>query len=193
MRRINFYGGPCVSKSTMAAEVFCELKKKNCNVELISEYAKELAYSQIKIKPYDQLKIFSEQVSREYRVLNSDPSVVTISDSPVPMSIVYARKYFFKSWKHLVSIARDFEMEFPSLNFFLEREDCPYSQIGRYENLEEAKQMDYEIEQFLREHNISFIRVKYNDKDTVLQKINFLLYQSFTIQDILNAPPLYET
>lgn len=187
IRRINLYSGPCCGKSVMAASIFSQLKIANRNVELIAEYAKELAFSKIQIKPYDQLSIFAEQVAREYRVLSSDPNIVTISDSPVPLSIVYARKYQFKSYKHLVSIARDFELEFPSLNFFLERSDCEFSQVGRYENYEESKLMDREIKSFLDEHSIPFITVKYNDIATVLQKIDLLLYQ-----DYKPVPPEYK-
>jgi hypothetical protein len=175
IKRLNYFAGPACGKSVMAATVFSRLKIENKNVELISEYAKELAFAKIKIQPYDQLKIFAEQVSREYRVLNSDPTIVTISDSPLPLSVVYAKKYQFRSYRHLVSIFQDFELEYPSLNFFLERNDCAFSQVGRYENYEECLHMDREIKTFLQEYQIPFIEVAYNDVDTVMQKINLFL------------------
>ena len=177
IRRISFYGGPCVSKSTISAQVFCELKKQNRNIELISEFAKDLAYSGVSIKPYMQLQIFAEQVARETRVLISNPETVIVTDSPVLLSIVYAQRYSYPSWKHLVSIARDMELEYPSLNFFLERGDCPYSQTGRYETLEEAKMMDNMIYRFLEEHNVPLIKIPYNDPEKVLRKIDMFLYQ----------------
>jgi hypothetical protein len=176
IRRINFYSGPCCGKSVMAANIFLELKKRNQNVELIQEYAKDLAYDKIKIRPYDQLKIFAEQVSREHRVLQSDPDVITVTDSPIDLSISYARKYGFESWQSLVEIARKFNLDYPSINFFLIREDCPYSHTGRYENYEEAIIMDKEIKQFLKEHQMPFINVRYNDATTVLQMIEDIIY-----------------
>lgn len=177
IRRINFYSGPCCGKSVMAANVFLELKKRSRNVELIQEYAKDLAYDGIKIRPYDQLKIFAEQVSREYRVLQSCSDVVTITDSPILLNIPYAQKYGFESWRSLVEIARKFELEYPSVNFFLERQDCPYSTVGRYETSDEAQTMDLLIRRFLEEHSIPLITVPYNNIEVVLQKIDLFLYQ----------------
>lgn len=171
IRRINFYSGPCCGKSVMAAYIFTELKKLNVNVELIQEAAKDWAYEKRSIKPYNQLQLFAEQTSREYRVLESDDSVIAITDSPINLGIIYAKKYLYQSWKSLVNIAKDFELEYPSLNFFLTRGDCIYSQVGRFENYEEAKQMDREIEFFLMDHQIPFIAIPYNQNVDILKKI----------------------
>lgn len=175
IRRINFYSGPCCGKSVLAANVFTDLKKQGKNIELIQEYAKELAYEKRKIQPYNQLQIFTEQLTREYRVLNSSEDVIVVSDSPILLNIPYAIKYNFKSWKALVSIAKDFEMEYPSLNFFLLREDCPYTQAGRFEDLNEAKDMDNKISHFLRENDVPFIMVQYNEVDLILERIKVFL------------------
>lgn len=177
IRRICFYSGPCCGKSVMAAKVFLELKKRNKTVELIQEYAKDLAYEGYQIKPYDQLKIFAEQISREYRVLKSSEDVVIVTDGPFALSIPYAQKYGFESWPSLVEISRKFELDFPSINFYLVRGDCPYSTVGRYENLDEAKMMDALITNFLDEHKIPLIFVNYDDPELVLRKIDLLLYQ----------------
>lgn len=176
IKRINFYSGPCCGKSVMAASTFLELKKNGCNIELIQEYAKDLAYDKYKIKPYDQLRIFAEQVAREYRVLQSDSSLIIVTDSPIDLSICYARKYGFESWKSLVEIANRFELDYPSINFFLEREDCSYSEVGRYESLEEAKIMDFEIKQFLKERQKPFINVSYKAEPTVLEYIKEIIF-----------------
>jgi len=175
IRRINFYSGPCCGKSVLAANIFCELKKQGKNIELIQEYAKELAYEKRKIQPYHQLQIFTEQVAREYRVLNSSEDVITVSDSPIFLNIPYAIKYCFVSWRALVAIAKDFEMSYPAVNFFIRREDCPYTQEGRYENLNEAKGMDMAIESFLNEQQIPYIPVAYNEQNKILERINFFL------------------
>jgi hypothetical protein len=175
IRRIGFYSGPCCGKSVISATVFTELKKIGVDVELIQEYAKDLAYEKRKIQPYHQLQIFSEQISREYRVLNSGDDIRIISDSPICLNIPYAIRYGFPSWKSLVYIAKDFEMNFPSVNFFLERSDCPYSQSGRYENFDEAIMMDKLIKQFLDENNIHYISVRYNDIDNILNHLKTIL------------------
>jgi hypothetical protein len=169
IRRINFYSGPCCGKSVMAASTFTELKKRNINVELIQEYAKDLAYEGRKIQPYHQLQIFTEQVTREYRVLQSSPEVVVISDSPILLNIPYAIRYGFTSWRSLVSIAKDFELSYPSINFFINREDCPYAQVGRYEKLDEAIGMDMAIEQFLKENQVPYVSIGYKEHERVVK------------------------
>jgi hypothetical protein len=175
IRRINLFGGPCVSKSTLAAGIFFELKKSGVNIEYVQEFCKEYAYEGKKIKPYDQLTIFAEQVSREYRVLNSSDNIIIVTDCPIFMSLPYAIRYNFVSWRSLLNVGRDFENEYPAINFFIQRGDCPYNQEGRFENLSEAITMDICIEQFLKENQISYIPMMFNDLDLILEKINLFL------------------
>lgn len=42
---INFWGAPGSGKSTAAAELFVQMKKDGANIELTTEYAKDLVYS----------------------------------------------------------------------------------------------------------------------------------------------------
>ena len=41
---INFYGGPGIGKSTMAAKMFAALKTAGVKTELVGEFAKDLVY-----------------------------------------------------------------------------------------------------------------------------------------------------
>lgn len=174
-RRISLLGGPSVAKSTIAAGIFCELKKQNMSIELIGERAKDYAYEKRTIYPYTQLELFSEQLAREYRVLNSDPDIRIVTDSSILLSIIYSQKYCFKSWKHLLAIYKDFDTEYPSINFLIQRRDCQYSQLGRFETLDEAISMDIAIEQFLKENQVCYIPIGYNEVDLILERIKVFL------------------
>ena len=46
LKVINFFGAPGSGKSTIAAGLFFEMKMKQMNVELVTEFAKELCYSE---------------------------------------------------------------------------------------------------------------------------------------------------
>ena len=175
IRRINFFSGPCCGKSVIASKVFNTFKCRGDNIELIQEYAKELVYDGAKIDPYTQLIIFSEQLKREYRVLNSDPDIKIVTDSPIMLSIAYAQKYGFNCCEELITIAKRFELEYPSINFFLLRGDCPYCQKGRIEDEDAAKYMDMRIERFLADNSIDCIFMPYNDHEEILQNLEDLL------------------
>ena len=43
---INFFGGPCIGKSTQSAELFTLMKKSHMNVELTFEYPKIVAWEE---------------------------------------------------------------------------------------------------------------------------------------------------
>lgn len=175
IRRINFYGGPCSGKSVAASYIFAKLKQKGYNIELIQEVAKEWVYEGKKITNYDQLSIFSNQLAREYRVLSSDEDIIIISDSPSMLSVPYMMKYGFRFCDEIIEITNGFELDYPSINFFLERKNCPFSNVGRFESYEESQIMDIKIRKFLIDQNISFIPVEYSDLSFIFRTIlNFL-------------------
>lgn len=59
-RVINLHGGPCIGKSTTAAEVFVAMKKLGMSVELAHEYAKLRAYRKHGINKWDELYVFAK-------------------------------------------------------------------------------------------------------------------------------------
>lgn len=144
--RINLYGGPGSGKSTTAAWLFSELKKRHFSIELIPEYVKSWAYQNRKINQFDQIYFLGKQLQYEYRFLSSGVKNV-ITDCPVLLSAVYAKLYYPKLQleEEIINIVKKYETEFPSLNIFLMRGDKKYHQQGRYQTLEEAKEIDYRI------------------------------------------------
>lgn len=167
VRRINFLGGPGVGKSVTASYIFSRLKTEGEEVELIQEFAKEWAYEKKTITEYDQLALYSTQLAREYRVLKSSNTVSVICESPTLLTIPYAIKYNFPCIDSLSKIEEQFESEYPSLNIFLDRKDCPYKEEGRYENLKMAKKMDNMIENYLTTKNIIYFSVPYNEQEEI--------------------------
>lgn len=147
IRRINFYGGPGCSKSTLATGIFSELKKSGLNIEYVNEYIKTWAHQGKIPKDFDQLYIFGKQLYKESRIL---PHVdYIISDSPVLLNIAYAKKYACSYADQCLQIALQYEKQYPGLHIFLDRTGLPYDVEGRYENLEEAQIMDGYIEMLI--------------------------------------------
>ena len=145
MRRICFYGGPGSGKSTIAAGLFSHLKRLGHNVELVPEYIKTWAYLNTPAKSFDQLYVLAKQLRQEDILLRSGVDYI-ISDSPLGLQLAYMKKHKLADlYDELFSIAKKFDIQFPSLNIWLDRKNIPYRHTGRWETYDEAIQMDEAI------------------------------------------------
>lgn len=152
---INLWGAPGSGKSTMAAGLFYNLKIRHHNVELATEYAKDLVYANRHRDLEDQIYVFGKQ---QYRIerLATDCDVI-VTDSPVLMCLTYAHDYpeCFRD-----TVAWRFS-KYNNINILITR-DAPYSNIGRYQTEQEANQKQQEIICLMQEFNVPFIEVKGN-------------------------------
>ena len=88
MKVINFFGEPGSGKSTAAAGLFYLLKQKKYNIELVTEFAKDLVYDEHYKALSSQNFVFANQ---EYRLSRLESSVdYAIMDSPILLSAIYA-------------------------------------------------------------------------------------------------------
>lgn len=162
---VNLFGGPGVGKSTLAAEVFVGLKKRGVQVELIQEYVKAWAWEGKPIGTFDQLYILAKQLKLETRLYGKVEVVVT--DSPLLFSPIYERFYGSKSPMSetaALSVMRAAEEGgVVHLHYVLPR-TVPYDAAGRYQNEEQAKDVDRWMETFLEFHKLPLIRVPADDK-----------------------------
>jgi nicotinamide riboside kinase len=167
-RRINLYGGAGLGKSSLASHIFSQLKQQNYRVELVQEYVKSWAYENRQISKFDQLYIFAQQLRREDIVLKANREQIVVTDSPIPMIVCYSEVYDFPNCNCLKEISKNFEEDYPSLNFFLERRDCPFDPCGRYETYEGAKEMDNRIRSFLDDNHIDYMPLGFNEWEKCL-------------------------
>jgi hypothetical protein len=166
--RINFYAGPGAGKSVIAAKVFVDLKIKNYNIELCREYIKEWAYQNKVPKSFDQYYVFGKQLHAEDVLLSNGVEHI-VTDSPLLMQLVYMQGNF--DIAPMVSVVKEFDKKYPALNIFLSREGIPYQQNGRWQNLEEAIEVDYKILNLFKHQNIDYQVVKSIDFDALISVI----------------------
>lgn len=166
--RINLYGGPGAGKSTTAAQLFAELKRDGQSVELASEYVKTWAYQDREVKAFDQIYLLGKQMNYEYRFISHGVKNV-VTDSPVFLSYVYAKKFFGNVGIHepMLEIIKAYERENPSLNIVLERGDKPYDPNGRWQTHDEAKEIDSLIRDELEERHIEYYLCDYKNFDEI--------------------------
>jgi hypothetical protein len=140
---VNFYGGPGTGKSTMTNRVFSELKDLAYNVEIATEYAKDLTWEESHAVLDNQVYVFGKQQHRIWRLNNKVQIILT--DSPLLFSLVYRKEKTSILFKYFV---QDEFSRYNNMNIYLNRVK-PYNPIGRNQTEDEAKQLDKEIYQLV--------------------------------------------
>ena len=159
---INLFGGPGTGKSTIAARVFAELKNKDLNVELVTEYVKQWAWESRKPVNYDQFYFFGKQSRKEYSLFGKVSHIIT--DCPVAISAYYAHVYGTadqaKLFRQMVKTYYDMcRLDgVTHSNFFLKREKV-YNPNGRYHSEKQAAAIDEDMKKFLAEIGLPFVEV----------------------------------
>lgn len=147
---VNFYGGG-TGKSTSAAYVFAKLKMRGVNAELVREVAKEWCWRGQQIaNDVDQYKINAEQLDRESELLDRVELIVT--DGPLYVNAFYADKYASEDCAtdcfNAAVVSRQARNR-DDMDVWLVRSK-PYNAAGRYQNEEQAREVDIEQRAFLR-------------------------------------------
>lgn len=137
---VNFFGGPGCGKSTTAAWLFSELKQRRISCEYVTEFAKDLTWEENKNALACQEYVFGNQSYRMHIV--KDKVDVLITDSPLPLSIVYNHGRLAENEFNKI-VWQVFNM-YDNLNIYLTRPDV-YEQTGRNESAEEAFMIDSEL------------------------------------------------
>ena len=180
IRRIGFLGGPGIGKSTCATRLFSELKTLQYNIEYVSEYVKKWAIDKKPIKEYDQIYFLGKQQHYEYQNLINGIEYI-ITDSPMLLTYIYSKIYYPNNkrlHKGIKELILDYELQYPSLNVFLNRNNKFYNSLGRYQTKQQAKNIDQlikeECEIFSNEIKRPYINAyfDFNDYDGILNYLN---------------------
>lgn len=140
---VNLYGGPGTGKSTLAAQLFANLKLAAYECELVTEYAKKLVWQGATEILNDQIYVFGKQ-QHMLSVLNDQVDVI-ITDSPILMSIIYGKNFGTECQRDaLDELTIRTHATYDNLDIFLRRTK-PYVGSGRLQTFEEAKIIDAEI------------------------------------------------
>jgi nicotinamide riboside kinase len=178
---INLFGGPGCGKSTTMARLFADLKTKGLNVEMVSEFAKDLVYEQRQETMKDELYIFAKQHHRMFRV--NDKVDVIITDRPLLLTNIYAKLYLPENdfRNDLVNLVRSTFNNFDNYNILLNRNGIEYKTEGRLQDLEQSKEIDEMTlkELVLSRQSYSMIKTSNYDMilDSVLARINMMSYE----------------
>jgi GTPase SAR1 family protein len=167
------FGGSGCGKSTTAAGLFHEMKKRNYKVELIPEWIKGEGVWENRTNLFgDQDYIFAHQHRTQRRLIGHDIEYA-ITDSPILLSLFYMPDDFPRSFEPFV---RDVFDSYDNLNIFIDRNpELIYTQTGRNEDLAGAIQIDNNIRTYFEDQSIKCNHVLAGDS-AVLQSLSAITH-----------------
>lgn len=150
---INLVGGPGCGKSTTAAGLYYELKKRGISVEYLREPIQRHIWNEDNLMLSSQIPLFGEDMLQIYGV---DGKVdVVIRDTSLLLNIVYDNED--NDLFHALVIQEHKKLR--CLDFFLNRGDIPFQDWGRMHNEEESIQLDQKIKDVYRYANVPLVEV----------------------------------
>lgn len=169
---VNLLAGSGAGKSTNAARLYAYLKEAGVEVELVSEWVKDMVWEGRSQIFGCQDYIYGKQLWKQMRV--ADKVDVIVTDSPIILSALYDPK----QRKHFKANIFETFNEFNNLNFFLNRVK-PFNPNGRNEKtVEEAINNDNKLRKMLDENDIEYTVVDGSEEgckeiyNAVMKKLN---------------------
>lgn len=170
IRRINLMSGPGSGKSLTATNVRAQLGFKGYDIELVEEVIKDWTYIPRIPAGVDSFWLQASQMQKEDIRLRAGVDLI-ISDSPALLQWFYARHHHAPLQSAMYAAVIEFEKLYPSIHIFIDRNDKFYDEVGRYENLQEAKEIDFKIKTLLRINDIKFESFSCLNQDGIINYI----------------------
>lgn len=169
LKVINLWGGPGCGKSTTAAGLFHKMKVHGYDVEMITEYAKDMVWERQHPDRFtNQIFISSTQNNKQLNLVAHGVEYC-ITDSPVLMSAMYTPKNYYS---HFLPLLLEVHDSYQNINFFLER-NFEYVNKGRNKTELESVELSDNIKDFLDANCIEYhdISANFNSVDTIFEII----------------------
>lgn len=137
------------------------------DVELTYEFPKIIAWEENYSAVQDQFYITANQHRNISRLFGKVSYIIV--DSPIILGMVYKERYNNQSQYPAMFYDNTFDdfilslfKKYKSLNILLKRDDTTYNENGRFQDLQQSKEIDIEIRKKLLDNNIPFIEFTVN-------------------------------
>ena len=157
---INIIGGPGCEKSLFTAAIILYLHLHHKSVELIPDYAKSLVWQ----KDYESLRNQYKIAQQQYHMLELLDGQVQflVTESSLPQILYYNEFYpdnicdTGKTRKQIL----DWCKQHNNVNIMVERGERKYNHTGRFQDEEQAREVDRGMRALLRREGIAFTPLK---------------------------------
>lgn len=157
---INIIGGPGSEKSLFTAAIILYLHLHHKSVELIPDYAKSLVWQ----KDYEALRNQYKIAQQQFHMLELLDGQVQflVAESSLPQILYYNEFYpdnicdVGKTRKQIL----DWYRQHNNVNVMVERGERKYVHTGRFQDEEQAKEVDRGMRALLRREGIAFTPLK---------------------------------
>ena len=158
---INLFGAPGAGKSTGAAIVFAELKKRGVNAELVTEFAKDKTWEHNAMALGCQEYVFGKQ---SYRLARCKADVdVIVTDSPLPLSLLYVTDPALLGDGAFQKVVMNVFNSYNNLNYYVRRVK-PYNPKGRNQTEAESDALAAPLKKLINENDISCVEIDGDDE-----------------------------
>lgn len=148
---ISLYGGPGCGKSTGMAYIFSQLKMKGLNCEMAPEYAKNRVWQEDFKVFENQFYVTAKQSQMLHRLRGKVDVIIT--DSPILIGYYYGQNLPYAT--DYGRVLHAIYSEYDNYDYLLTRVK-EYNPAGRFQNEEEAKNIDKELKKVLNRFNIQY-------------------------------------
>lgn len=157
---INIIGGPGCEKSLFTAAIILYLHVHHKTVELIPDYAKSLVWQ----KDYEALRNQYKIAQQQFHMLELLDGQVQflVTESSLPQVLYYNEFYpdnicdVGKTRKQIL----DWYKQHNNVNIMVERSERKYIHTGRFQDEEQAKEVDRGMRALLRREGIAYTALK---------------------------------
>lgn len=153
---INIIGGPGCDKSLYSSAIILNLNLRQKSVEQIPDYAKSLVWQ----KDFESLKNQYQIAQRQFEMIDLLDGQVQylVTECPLPQVLYYNENYadnicdVAKTRLHIL----EWYQRHDNLNILVERGDKKYSHTGRFQDEEQAREIDKALKKILLREGIPF-------------------------------------
>lgn len=148
MKVINLWGSPGAGKSTVAAGLFYKMKCAGYNVELVTEYAKDVTWEQRTELFKDQLYLLAHQNRRLERLRGKVDYCIT--DSPLLLTVAYTPEEYYSTFN---DFTHELWMSYTNINYLIVRSHA-FEQSGRWHSEEQSYEIDRKISRIIGKYEL---------------------------------------
>lgn len=165
MKVINLWGSPGAGKSTVAAGLFYKMKCAGYNVELVTEYAKDVTWEQRTELFKDQLYLLAHQNRRLERLRGKVDYCIT--DSPLLLTVAYTPKGYYSTFN---DFTHELWSSYDNDNYLIKRSHA-FEQTGRWHSEEESIKIDRIIDELFARYPEFQYYYQYSDTVEAVERI----------------------